>query len=156
MIEMQRARLLASAGLAVTASGLALAACGGGSHADNKALPEPAKTSWSLPGGDLQNTRHVGGPINASSVSQLGVAWTVPITATSAFGGFASTPVVAKGVMYTQDLASNVQAVDFKTGKILWTTKFDSPDEGPNGVTVVDGTVYDPTPRWRQQRINRR
>ena len=144
MIDMRRVRLVASAGLAVAAS-VAFAACGGNSDDDNKARPEALSTTWSLPGGDLQNSRSVGGPINASNVSSLGVAWTVPITASGAFGGFASTPVVANGVMYTQDLASNVEAVDFKTGKILWRTKFDSPSAGPNGVTVTDGVVYGAT-----------
>jgi outer membrane protein assembly factor BamB len=69
----------------------------------------------------------------------------VPITATGAFGGYATTPVVAKGVLYTQDLASNVEAIDFKTGKVLWTKKYNSPSIGPNGVTVAGGTVYGAT-----------
>jgi glucose dehydrogenase/uncharacterized cupredoxin-like copper-binding protein len=105
----------------------------------------PVSASWSLPGGDLQNTRHVGGPINASNVSTLGVAWTVPLTASGTFGAYATTPVVVNGVMYTQDLASNVQAIDFKTGAVLWMHKYNSPDVGPNGVNVVNGVVYGAT-----------
>jgi glucose dehydrogenase len=69
----------------------------------------------------------------------------VPITATSAFGGYSTTPVVVKGVVYTQDLASNVQAIDLKSGKVLWTHKYSSPNEGPNGVNVANGTVYGAT-----------
>jgi outer membrane protein assembly factor BamB len=95
-------------------------------------------TTWSLPGADLQNNRDAGGPIN-------GVAWTDPINASGSFGAYATTPVVANGVMYTQDLASNVEAIDVSTGKVLWTKKYNSPDIGPNGVTIVNGTVYGAT-----------
>src|SRR4051794_16314366 len=133
----------------LAATGLLVAACGGGDDNGTPAAPKSAKatsdTTWSLPGADLQNTRRVGGPINASNVSTLGVAWTVPITAHSAFGAYATTPVVANGVLYTQDLASNVQAVDLNSGKVLWTHKFNSPNEGPNGVTFNDGTLYGAT-----------
>jgi outer membrane protein assembly factor BamB/plastocyanin len=136
-------RVFTGAGL-IVAIALLLAACGGSktsSAANAPALP----TSWELPGGDAQNTRAAGGPINASNVSTLGVAWTVPITATGTFGAYASTPVVSKGVVYTQDLASNVFAIDLATGKVMWTKKYNSPDEGPNGVTVANGTVFGAT-----------
>ncbi len=153
MSEMQGKRgqgswRLAGIGL-LLATSLLLAACGGGSSNNNStnASTKTAapSTGWTLPGADLQNSRYVGGPINASNVSTLGVAWTVPITATSAFGGYSTTPVVVKGVVYTQDLASNVQAIDLKSGKVLWTHKYSSPNEGPNGVNVANGTVYGAT-----------
>ena len=108
----------------LVATSLLVAACGGG---DSNSGTEPAgngpgtRTAWALPGADLQNSRAVGGPINASNVSTLGVAWTVPITANGAFGGYSATPVVVDDVLYTQDLESNVQAIDFKTGKVRWT-----------------------------------
>jgi outer membrane protein assembly factor BamB len=101
--------------------------------------------TWSLPGADLANTRDVSGPINSSTVNQLGVAWTVPITPSGGAGVYATTPVVAGGVMYTQDLASNVEAVNVQTGGVLWVHTYGSPDPGPNGVTVVNGTVYGAT-----------
>ena len=34
---------------------------------------------WTLPGGNLANTRDVASPITSSDVSTLGVAWCVPI-----------------------------------------------------------------------------
>jgi outer membrane protein assembly factor BamB len=138
-------RHIAGVGLLLAAA-LLVVACGGGSSSSSSTAPAaPLSTSWSLPGADLQNSRAVGGPINTSNVSTLGVAWTVPITATGAFGGYATTPVVANGVLYTQDLASNVEAIDFKTGKVLWTHKYHSASVGPNGVTVAGGTVYGAT-----------
>jgi outer membrane protein assembly factor BamB len=135
----------------LTAVCLLVAACGSSSSTSSSAAGATAATStassasWTLPGADLQNSRHVAGPINASNVSTLGVAWTVPLTASGTFGAYATTPVVVNGVMYTQDLASNVQAIDFKTGAVMWTHSYNSPDVGPNGVNVVDGTVYGAT-----------
>jgi outer membrane protein assembly factor BamB/plastocyanin len=138
----------------LAATGLLVAACGSVGNTSSSAVPSAgpphttsALTSWSLPGADLQNTRDVGGPINASNVSTLGVAWTVPITAHSAFGGYATTPVVSNGVVYTQDLASNVEAINLVTGKILWTHKYNSPNEGPSGVTFANGNLYGATNR---------
>jgi outer membrane protein assembly factor BamB len=130
------------------AAALLVGACGGGSSSStstSKTTSTPQSTSWSLPGADLQNSRAVGGPINASNVSTLGVAWTVPISATGAFGGYSATPVVVKGVLYTQDLASNVEAINLQSGKVLWTHKYNSASVGPNGVTVANGTVYGAT-----------
>jgi outer membrane protein assembly factor BamB len=127
---------------------LLVVACGGSgsnSSTNRKSTTAADAASWSLPGADAQNSRDVSGPINGSNVSTLGVAWTVPITATGAFGAYATTPVVVNGVLYTQDLQSNVEAIDFKTGKVIWTKKYNSPDTGPNGVTVANGTVYGAT-----------
>jgi outer membrane protein assembly factor BamB/predicted lipoprotein with Yx(FWY)xxD motif len=131
-----------------------VAACGSGGKtssttavpATTPAHPTPAlSTAWSLPGADLQNTRDVGGPINASNVSTLGVAWADPIKAATEFGGYSATPVVSGGVMYTQDLDSNVQAINLQSGKVLWTKKYDSTSIGPNGVTIANGTVFGAT-----------
>ncbi|HXO06720.1 MAG TPA: hypothetical protein VN880_01740, partial [Solirubrobacteraceae bacterium] len=91
------------AGFCLLAAAIPLvAACGSGGKTSSTGVPRaapaqatpvlttPAPTTWSLPGADLQNTRDVGGPINASNVSTLGVAWTVPITAHGAFGAYAT------------------------------------------------------------------
>lgn len=103
-------------------------------------------TGTAYPNGDLANTRNTGGPIKASNVSQLEEAWTVPLTAESSFGAYAAAPVVSHGVIYSQDLASNVQAIDLESGDVLWTKKYELPDQGPNGVVVADGRVYGATP----------
>jgi outer membrane protein assembly factor BamB len=104
-----------------------------------------AAASWTLPGGNLQNTRDVASPIDSSNVSKLGVAWCVPVEAATSSGtadGYATTPVVVNGVVYTQDLESNVMAIRLATGKVLWTHDYNSPNGGPDGVNVVNGTVY--------------
>jgi outer membrane protein assembly factor BamB len=100
---------------------------------------------WALPGADLANSRFVGGPISSSNVDQLGLVWTVPISASGPFGAYATTPVVSNGIVYAQDLASNVYAIDLKTGKVLWTKKYNSSNVGPDGVTIDGDTVYGAT-----------
>jgi outer membrane protein assembly factor BamB len=136
----------AGVGLLIATS-LFVVACGGSDNSsdNNSSANAIGATAWNLPNADLQNTRNVGGPINPSNVSTLGVAWTLPITASGAFGGYSSTPVVADGVMYAQDIDSNVQAVDLDSGDVLWTHKYNSTSVGPNGLSVVDGTVYGAT-----------
>jgi outer membrane protein assembly factor BamB len=106
-----------------------------------------AASAWTLPGGDLQNTRDVASSIDSANVATLGVAWCVPIPASSAgtSDGYATTPVVVNGVVYTQDLKSNVMAIRLATGQVLWTHTYDSPNGGPDGVNVVDGVVYTAT-----------
>jgi alcohol dehydrogenase (cytochrome c) len=111
--------------------------------------PSPAVAAgWTLPGGNLANTRDVASAITSSNVSTLGVAWCVPVESTGktrAAGladGYATTPVVVNGVVYTQDQESNVMAIRLTTGKVLWTHNYNSLNGGPDGVNVVGGTVY--------------
>jgi outer membrane protein assembly factor BamB len=101
-----------------------------------------AAAGWTLPGANLQNTRDVASAINSSNVSKLGVAWTVPIRANIPGHTYATTPVVVNGVIYTQDLESNVMAIELATGKVLWTHTYNSLNGGPDGVNVAGGTVY--------------
>jgi glucose dehydrogenase len=111
----------------------------------------PAKAAvaagWALPGGNLANTRDVASAITSSNVSKLGVAWTVPlrIPITHTDGAYATTPVVVNGVVYVQDLESNVMAISLATGKVLWKHAYNSPNGGPDGVTVAHGVVYGAT-----------
>jgi outer membrane protein assembly factor BamB len=113
----------------------------------------PGKTSgvaagWTLPGANLQNTRDVASAITSANVAQLGVAWCVPIESTGAAksagltDGYSTTPVVVNGVVYLQDIESNVMAIKLATGKVLWTHNYSSPNGGPDGVNVVNGVVY--------------
>ena len=66
----------------------------------------------------------------------------MPIKAQGTFGTYATTPIIVDGMVYTQDINSNVYAIDLKTGKGKWFKKYNSPSVGPNGVTVVNGVVY--------------
>jgi outer membrane protein assembly factor BamB len=88
----------------------------------------------------------VASSIKASNVSKLGVAWKMPLSSKGGpYGNFSTNPVVVNGVAYFQDISSGVYAVKLSTGKLLWHTKYNSIDEGPNGVNVADGKVYGAT-----------
>ena len=99
---------------------------------------------WTQPGADLANTRDVASAITAADVSKLGVAWAVPLTISTAHsaGAYATTPVIVNGVVYVQDLESNVMAISLAAGKVLWTHDYNSPNGGPDGVSVAGGVVY--------------
>src|ERR1022692_3049630 len=124
------------------------AATGQAGSAPSGAPNPAAAAAWTLPGGNLANTRDVASAISSSDVSTLGVAWCVPVESTGATraagltDGYATTPVVVNGVVYTQDLQSNVMAIRLATGKVLWTHTYNSLNGGPDGVNVVNGTVY--------------
>jgi len=147
------------------AAGLAVSGCGGGSRSSTAASACSAKTGtavttsspvapagqpaagWTLPGADLANTRDVASAITSSNVSKLGVAWTVPLRTSTAHsdGAYATTPVIVNGVVYVQDLQSNVMAISLAAGQVLWTHGYNSPNGGPDGVNVVSGVVYGAT-----------
>ncbi len=110
------------------------------------AAPSSAAAGWTQYNGNLAGTRDVMSSINSGNVNKLGVAWKVPITGKpQAFGNFAASPVIVGGVAYFQDLQSGVWAIKLSTGKLLWNTKMNSPNVGPDGVNVVGGKVYGAT-----------
>ena len=101
---------------------------------------------WPSPNGDLYNTRVAHSTISSTNVSQLAVAWTMPLQGTGAEGADVANPVMADGIAYLQDGASNVTAVRYATGQVLWTHQYNSPAYGPNGVTIANGRIYGVTP----------
>ena len=140
----------------LVAASLAVGGCGGASRPAAasclskgvQSAASGAAADWTLPGGNLANTRDVASPITSSNVSTLGVAWCVPVESTGVTkaaglaNGYATTPVVVNGVVYVQDQESNVMAIRLATGKVLWTHDYNSLNGGPDGVNVVGGTVY--------------
>ncbi|HEY3610407.1 MAG TPA: PQQ-binding-like beta-propeller repeat protein [Pseudonocardiaceae bacterium] len=133
---------------ALAVAGLTLVGGAGGAVPAQSAQPSIRVASgWTAPNGDKNNTRHVLGPINSHNVNRLSVAWTVPIqqATTDWPGNDAATPVVVDGVAYTQDLNSNVYAIDLHSGKLLWTKLYTDHSAGPNGVNVADGKVFGAT-----------
>ncbi|HEY2768737.1 MAG TPA: PQQ-binding-like beta-propeller repeat protein [Solirubrobacteraceae bacterium] len=133
---------LAGAALVVVIVVVVLAAALGSSSSSSG---HASLTGSGYPNFDTSNSRRAGGPIDGASVSKLAAAWTMPLTARSAYGSYSSSPIISDGVIYSQDLASNVQAIDLKTGKVIWTKSFNSPDQGPNGLVVQGGRVFGAT-----------
>ncbi len=121
---------------------VAVVSLGSSSSNGSKSL---SLTGSGYPNGDTANTRHVGGPIDSATVANLAPAWSLPLSARSAYGSYSSSPIVSGGVVYSEDLDSNVQAIDARTGKVLWTKTYESPDQGPNGLVVQGGRVYGAT-----------
>jgi outer membrane protein assembly factor BamB len=115
---------------------LVVAGCGQSGGAADSAR----EASWPAPNGDPANHRHATGSIDAASVDRLRVAWRVPLAA-----GYAATPIVLDGVVYAQDLQSNVYAVDLDDGSVRWRHDYEETDIGPNGVNVVGGKVFGAT-----------
>ncbi len=124
----------------VVAAVVALLSTSSSSSPDSSLL-----TGSGYPNVNTSNTRYVGGPIDSSNVSKLQTAWTLPITTKSEYGSYSSAPIVSGGAIFSQDLESNVQAIDEKTGKVIWTKTYESPDQGPNGIVVEGGRVYGAT-----------
>ena len=141
-------RVLIAAALCTLALGVA--ACGDDDDDSSQAATFPAGTptevtdaasEFPAPNANYDNTRAVGGEIDASNVATLEKAWSVPLTGESAFGVYSSNPVVTNDTVYLQDINSNVQAVDRATGEVKWERKFDKPTTGPNGVAIGGGMV---------------
>jgi outer membrane protein assembly factor BamB len=131
-------RLLLLLAAAVVAVGV-LAGCGGSSSGDNNL------TGDGYPNVDLSSTRAAKGSIDESNVKQLKVAWTVPIEGKGVYGSYAWAPIVINGVIYSQDLESNVEAIDLESGDQIWSTEMKSVSHGPNGLAVAEGRVYGAT-----------
>jgi outer membrane protein assembly factor BamB len=123
------------------AAGIAVASL----SSSNSSPESGVLTGSGYPNGNTSNTRYVGGPIDSATVTKLETAWTLPLTAKSEYGSYSSSPIISNGVIFSQDLDSNVQAISVKTGKALWTKSYESPDQGPNGLVVAEGRVYGAT-----------
>jgi outer membrane protein assembly factor BamB len=145
----------------LVAVGLAVAGCGSSSHSSSSGNGAASKTAaagtWSLPNANLQNTRQISSSITSANVSKLRPKWRIPLTQVGVFGYYANTPVFGQdGTIYLQDLAYNVFAVNGQTGKTLWTFRAGGArslkslpiGEGPNGVALVNGTVYGEMPAY--------
>src|SRR6202042_3009498 len=154
-------RRLAVTGAALLIAAGLIAGCSSSGSGSSSALACPSKhgtpvtgtappatgrpaAGWTPPDADLASARYVASAITSANVSKLGVAWTVPLTmnTTHTDGAYATTPVIVNGVVYVQDLDSDVYAISLATGKVLWTHAYDSANGGPDGVNVAGGVVY--------------
>jgi outer membrane protein assembly factor BamB len=135
--------------LAAIGAVLLLAATGGcGSGVDGHGAPhrrgplvrKPAG-DWAQPNGDLQNTRWVGGPIDAATVSRLHRAWAIGSTTMT------GTTLIVHGIAYVQNANSTISAIDLAHKRVLWAWPHDNGFNAPNGVAIGDGRLYAATDR---------
>lgn len=148
-----RASLRVVVGLVVAS--VMMASCGSG----KPAVSPSASGSWPYPNADLANTRNApASTISSANVSRLKQAWTFSLPGAApceqlcgvqGYGFLAANPIVSQGIVYIQDLNSNVYALALASGKLKWEYEANSPatsGPGPNGVAVMDGRVYGTTP----------
>jgi alcohol dehydrogenase (cytochrome c) len=123
----------------------ALAVGCGSSSSSSASSSDHNFTGEGQPNIDLAGNREAKSEIDSGNVSQLKEAWSIPVEGQGIYGSYASTPLIINGVIYSQDLESNVSAIDLESGDVLWETKLESPSHGPNGLAVVEGRVYGTT-----------
>lgn len=84
--------------------------------------------------------------MSVATAASLRVAWRFAIPIEPRESGVATAaPVVADGVVYLQDMESDVFALDATSGHVLWRRLFHAGTPGPNGVSVDGGSVYGST-----------
>jgi outer membrane protein assembly factor BamB len=104
--------------------------------------PEAAQfaNDWPLAQGNYAATRLAGSsPIDSTTVGHLGVAWRLPLDATSAFGAMTGNPIVVGDTVFIIDMLGNVQSLDRATGTVKWRNDYGVPTYGPNGVAIGYG-----------------
>lgn len=130
--------------LAVAVAMVAVGCGGGDSSSDSGGEADLSGDAYSNV--DLASTRSIPkSEIDSGNVSQLQEAWSLPVEGQGVYGAYASTPVIVNGVVYSQDLESNVQAIDMESGEVLWSKRYESVSHGPNGLAVEGGHVYGAT-----------
>ncbi len=128
-------------------SGILLSGAGhaGAQAVDSDAIPpEVARHAdeWPLPNQSYASARVATSAINRANVASLGLDWSFALSAQSAFGAAATNPLIIDGVVYLQDLASNVFAIDLASGGLRWEKRYDILNFGPNGAAVGYGKVF--------------
>jgi outer membrane protein assembly factor BamB len=102
-----------------------------------------AAREWPLAHHDYANTRATTtSSIDSRTVGDLGIGWRRDLVAHSHWGAAASAPLIANGVVYFQDLRSDVWALDLATGATRWKHVLKQPAFGPNGPAIGWGKVY--------------
>ena len=116
--------------------------------------PEVASSAlWPLPNHDYASTRATfDSKITTATVDGLEVAWMFVFPETTRWGAAASNPLVLDGVVYMQDLPSNIYAFDLVSGDLLWKRDGEGPSLAPNGLAVGWGRVFAASSRWTARR----
>jgi outer membrane protein assembly factor BamB len=115
--------------------------------AAQSADPRAVEDAWPLANHDLSSTRFASASgLDRVNVKTLHVAWRVRLrTPPGEAGALTATPVVAAGVVFVQDMQSNVVAIDLQRGSLRWEHRFSDTSPGPNGVIVAGDRVYGAT-----------
>ena len=100
---------------------------------------------WPLANKDYNNSRATtSSRINSRNAARLKVAWTFDIPGVGPFGAAATNPLIIGNRVYLQDLKSNVYALSFRTGKLLWKKNYNVDNIGPIGLAAGWGKIFVP------------
>ncbi|HLW00212.1 MAG TPA: PQQ-binding-like beta-propeller repeat protein [Ktedonobacterales bacterium] len=122
---------------------LGLAACGSGSATTPCHPSGTATGTWPQANADYANTRDAAASLlSTHNVKALCVAWTFQVSGIAASGALATSPIVQSGIVYLQDLQSNVYAITLSSGTLKWEHRYNAANGGPNGVAVDQGMVF--------------
>ncbi|QCJ44397.1 c-type cytochrome [Bacillus sp. S3] len=115
-------------------------------------LSKPPSGNWVTNGGDIHNSRYSPlDQIKTGNVKNLKVEWVTSLGSGTQFKySGEATPLVYDGVMFTITGANQVQALDAKTGKMIWEYRPQLADElntvccgwTSRGVALGDGKVF--------------
>ncbi|MFS0865607.1 PQQ-binding-like beta-propeller repeat protein [Fredinandcohnia sp. 179-A 10B2 NHS] len=115
-------------------------------------LSTPPSGNWLTNGGDIRNGRYSPlDEINTSNVKNLKAEWVTSLGSGLDFKySGEATPIVYEGVMFTITGADEVQALDAKTGEMIWEYKPTLPSDLDTvccgwisrGVALGDGKVF--------------
>jgi outer membrane protein assembly factor BamB len=115
-------------------------------HAATTVFPPELGTpnTWPAANGDLAGTRNARGTaMTAASVRRLHRVWRFVLPEQPTYSGtISATPLVLDGRVYLETLRSNVYALDARTGRLVWSRRFNSSSGGPNGLSAAYGRLY--------------
>jgi alcohol dehydrogenase (cytochrome c) len=84
--------------------------------------------------------------IDSASVRHLRPVWRFRLSiAPRESGVITATPVISRGVVYVQDMESNVSALRARDGRVLWRRRFNAGTPGPNGLAIDGASVFGST-----------
>lgn len=95
---------------------------------------------WPMAQQGYDSTRNgIGSTIDSSNVDQLGVAWELPLNASSPYGAITSNPIVLGETVYLIDNEARISSINRATGELNWESVNNVGTFGPNGVAVGYG-----------------
>lgn len=101
---------------------------------------------WPVWHGNLAATRAAqNSTITAENAASLEVIWRYALTGSGPYGAIVAPVLIAGDVVYAQDSASNVYAIDRESGDLIWKAEIEETNVGPNGLALGYGMIFGPT-----------
>ncbi|HUZ99141.1 MAG TPA: PQQ-binding-like beta-propeller repeat protein [Gaiellaceae bacterium] len=110
-------------------------------------LTHTAGGPWPSANGGLASQRATYATVlDARTIPHLQVLWRFRFSrSATAFGAITANPVIVGDSVFVQDSSSSIYALDARTGALRWKRTMAAPNDGPNGLTVVNGRLYTAT-----------